>query len=400
MWSESTHSLLFHRTPRKKTLSVGIWIAHGAAHDPEKIAGATHLVEHLTLRRCGGRDRLELARLLDRLGGEIDAWTAAESMGLSVQTTLDALPDAMAILRDALITPSFAPEDVDLEKQIALAEQRLAQDDPSDRVGEAILQAAWGKHPLARPIVGTPESISALSPEILEEHHRLRLLRPERIVIGVVGDLDAGTIEEGLDGIPLGNKLEGSTIQAPEWLAGSITIDGSSVDQSHVRLAFPAVELKHPDAILFAVLSRILGGGNSSRLFQKLREDEGLCYDIWTSPVLRSSAGLLEIGWAASPAMAERCRELVLAEVEALASSITQLEVETAVQGLRRSLLMDAETPQGRASLDIGEFMDRGRRFDLKRNLAEINAITREDLSRIASEYLRPELMASAICRA
>lgn len=400
MWDESTHSIFFHRTPGRQSVSVGIWIAHGAAHDPENFAGATHLVEHLTLRRCGGRERLDLARQLDRLGGDIDAWTSAESMGLSVQTTLDALPEALEILQDAILRPSFAPEDVSMEKQIVLAEQSLAEDDPSDRVGEAILKAAWGAHPLARPIVGSRKSISSLHPELLENHHRTQLLQPDKIVIGVVGDPRPGLVEEGLREIPLGKELKRSCLSTPSWMADSITINGSSVDQTHTRLAFPAVELQHPDALNFAVLSRILGGGNSSRLFQKLREDQGLCYDIWTASVLRSSAGLLEIGWASSSKHADRCWELVLAEVENLGESLSHIEVETAVQGMKRSLLMDAETPQGRAALDIGEILDRGRRFSLKRVLEELDAITREDLSRVAAQYLRPELMASAVCRA
>ena len=400
MWSEETHSLLLHRTPGKKTVSIGIWIAHGGAHDPADAAGSTHLVEHLTLRRCGGRERLELARLLDRLGGEVDAWTSAESMGLSIQTTLDALPEALGVLRDAVMEPTFLEEDVRLECQVALAEYRLSRDDPADRVGEAILQAAWGDHPLARSIVGTPESIALLGPALLEEHHRIRMLRPDRLIVAAVGDLDTAILEETLEGLPLGGSVSRPRLSAPQWHAEKIEIDGMGAEQVHVRLAFPGVPAAHPDAVLFQVLARILGGGNSSRLFQKLREDEGLCYDIWATPVLRSTAGLIEVGWASSAASAPRCMELVLEEIGRLHERLETVEIATAVEGLRRALLMDSETPQGRASLDIGEILERNRRFDLQAVQAELDAVDLDRLLDAAREFLRPEIMASAICRA
>lgn len=400
MWESSTHQILYHRTPGRQTISVGIWIAHGSANDPEHLAGATHLVEHLTLRRCGGRDRLKLAQLLDRLGGEVDAWTATESMGLSVQTTLDALPEALGILRDAILYPSFSPEDVSLEAQVALAEYQLAQDDPADRVGEAILHAAWGDHPLARPIIGSPSSISALNPETLEEHHQKRLLRPDGLIIGVVGDLDISVIENGLKDLPPAKTLKRQVLAPPVWKGRSTSFSRSSVEQTHARLAFPAVPVDHPDALVFTVLSRILGGGNSSRLFQKLREESGLCYDIWSAPVFRSAAGLLEVGWACSAKNVERVQSLVLEEIEGLSTKLREEEVEIAQQGLQRSLQMEAETAQGRASLDIGEILDHGRRFDLQTRLRELREVDLDLLRKTAHEYLRVEIMASARCEA
>ena len=163
----------------RRTVAAGVWITRGSAHDPDDIAGATHLVEHLTLRSCGGRDRRSLALAIDRLGGEVDAWTSSELMGVSVNTTVDALDEALDLLVDAILTPTFAPDDVALELRVTEAELELMADDPGERVEEALLRAAWGDHPLARPVIGTRESLARLTPAVLERHHEM-LVRPGR----------------------------------------------------------------------------------------------------------------------------------------------------------------------------------------------------------------------------
>ncbi len=398
MWSFDFDSVLVHRRPGRKTVSLGVWFAHGAAHDPQALAGATHLVEHLTLRRCGGRDRRGLAELLDRLGGDVDAWTSSETMGLSVQTTADALPEALGILRDAVLEPSFDSVDVNLERQVALAEMELVQDDPAERVGEAILKAAWGDHPLATPVIGTKETLESLGERDLATHHRERLLRQGGMLLAVVGDVDLDQVAGELQGLPLGPGVGRPQLEEPRWIGDRVRLDRGAADQVHVRQAFPGVSICDPTAPAVAVLSRILGSGHSSRLFQRLREDEGLTYDIWSDALMRSVGGLLEIGWACSPERFATAWAMVEEEILRLPTDITDREVDVAIQGMVRSLQMDAETAGGMASLDVSEVLERGRRFDLDRVVEEIRSITPAEVREAARTILKPEAMASAIC--
>lgn len=391
-------SVLVHRRPGRRTVSIGIWFAHGAAHDPSSLAGATHLVEHLTLRRCGGRDRRSLAELLDRLGGEVDAWTSSETMGLAVQTTSDALPEALGILRDAALEPSFDEEDVSLERQIALAELDLMHDDPAERVGEAILKAAWGDHPLATPIIGTRGTLERLGARELAIHHQESLLRKGGMLLAVVGDVDMDQVAHILEGLPLGSGVSRPPLEAPEWIGDRQRLDRGAADQVHVRFAFPAVSIRDPLAPVVAVVSRILGSGHSSRLFQRLREDEGLTYDVWSDTVLRSVGGILEVGWACSPDRHNSAWAMVEEEIFQLPSNISDREVEVAVQGMVRSLQMEAETAAGTASLDVAEVLERGCRFDLDSVVNEIRSITPEQVREVARDILKPETMASAVC--
>ncbi len=395
--SSKLPALLTRRLPGRETIAAGIWVTRGAAHDPAAVAGATHLVEHLTLRSCGEHDRRSLAALVDRLGGEVDAWTSSELMGININTTVDALDDALDLLVDAMLDPTFAPSDVDLERRVTMAELDLAADDPSERVEEGLLRAAWGDHPLARPVIGTRETLDLLTPDVLRRHHH-EMIQPGGILAAVVGDVDSARVCKRLARLPLGMAPQAPPLPALSWRGGHLDLNREGQDQVHARLGFKALAIGDPRVAALVVLNRVLGDGASSRLFQKLREDEGLTYDIWSGPLLRHQGGLLEIGWACAPNAFEESWKLVLAELDRVGRDIDADEISVAREGLLRGLRMDLESPGGWCSLDVGELLDRGRRFDPEVACREILNVTVEGIKDLAAEILRPEHMASAVC--
>ncbi len=390
-------ALLVHPTPGRKTVTAGVWITSGAAHEADSLAGATHLVEHLTLRRCGGRDRFDLARTLDRLGGDVDAWTSSELMGVSVQTTMDAAAEALGLLVDAVLEPSFREDDVELERRIALAELDLLTDDPVEQVEEALLHAAWGDHSLARPVIGTADTLRNLDPARLQAHHAA-MVRPGRVLAAVAGDVDRETLADLLKRLPLHRAAGPPSMPPVVWQGSHQVIHRPGIDQAHVRLAFPTISAGDPRTIVLGVLNRILGVGSSSRLFQRLREAEGLTYDIWTSPVLRRRGGLLEVGWACSPVVYDDVWSIVDEELRRIAVDVTDEEVEVTKEGMIRGLIMDSELPAGRCAMDVAELLDRNRRFDPERTRDEILAVTTVQVRHAAAGLLRPERMAAAVC--
>lgn len=383
--------------PGRQSVAAGVWFAHGSAHDPHTLAGCTHLLEHLTLRRCGDRDRRSLARLVDRLGGDVDAWTSSELMGVSIQTTCDALDDALDLLVDAVAAPTFDPHDVELERRVIQAELELVEDDPADQVEETLLEAAWGRHPLARPVIGSSASLARLKPSIMRRHHA-SLMRPGRLVAAVAGDVDAREVQARLGRLPLGLPPAPPRLPPLRWCAHHRRTGRQLGDQVHARLAFPAVGAADPQVPAFSVLSRLLGVGSSSRLFQRLREEEGLTYDIWSGLVLRNLGGLLEVGWACAGEVFPEVWRLVREELKLLPQTLEQEEVEVAREGLVRGLEMDAESPSGLCSLDVSELLQRGRPFDLDAGVAETMAVTLDEVRTVAERHLRLEGMASAIC--
>jgi len=389
--------LLVRNFPGRRTVFLGVRILHGAAHDEPALAGATHLVEHLMLRRCGGRGRRELARLVDRLGGGVDAWTSVESMGLSVETTADALDEACELVTDAVLAPTFDPADVELERRVARAELALARSDPEDRVEELLLAAAWGRHPLARPVIGDEASLARLDPETLRRHHA-GLIRPGSLLVTVAGGVDAGAVARLLARLPMAEPPRWEALPPLRWRGGAVSEPRAGSDQVHARLGFPAPALGDPAEPTLMVLDRILGVGASSRLFQRLREEEGLTYDVFSGLVLRRPGGLLEIGWATGrEALADTFR-VVMEELDRLAGTVSADEVAVAVEALTRGLAMDAEDPAGRAALEADELLERGRRFDPAAVVAELERVTPAAVAGLARRVLDRRRMATAVC--
>jgi predicted Zn-dependent peptidase len=381
----------------RDTVAAGVWITRGAAYDPQPIAGATHLVEHLTLRACGPHDRRSLAMAIDRLGGEVDAWTSSELMGITVNTTADAVGDALGLLVDAVLSPTFKPEDVELERRVTRAELELVADDPAERVGEALLKAAWGDHPLARPVIGTAATLDAITAEVLESHHAA-LVRPGGMLAAVVGDVAPEEVEKRLSRLPLQGTPVVPKLPPLEWRGNHLDLSREGTDQVHARLAFEAMPVSDTRVPALAVLNRTLGDGAASRLFQRLREEEGLTYDIWSGPVLWRLGGFLEIGWACVPQAFADSWTLVLEELTRISRDLAADEVEAAKEGILRGLRMDMESPAARCALDVGEVLERGRRFDPEVACHELRGVTLDDVRRLASEILRPNQRASAIC--
>lgn len=390
-------SLLLTAMPGRETIAAGVWVNRGAAHDPHELAGASHLVEHLMLRACGDLDRRSLASRIDRLGGEVDAWTSSELMGISINTTLDGLRDALDLLVNAVLEPTFAADDVELERRVTLAELALAADDPVERVEEGLLEAAWGEHPLARPVIGTRRTLASLGPEQLRRHHA-GMVRNGSMVAAVVGDVPHRASVDGLARLPLSEPPRALALPELVFRGRHLTLHRDGQDQVHVRLAFeaPAVGDRRIPALL--ILNRLLGDGASSRLFQRLREDAGLTYDIWSGPLLRRQGGLLEVGWACSNEQFPDSWRLVLETLDRAAHDISGDEIEVARQGLLCGLQMDLESPAGWCALDVGEVLERGRRFDPQRACREVGSVTLEEVRALAVDVLRPDRMASAVC--
>ena len=390
-------ALLIQHLPGRETVAAGVWVTRGSAHETQDLAGATHLVEHLSLRRCGGRDRRALAALMDRIGGDVDAWTGTEMMGVSLTTTADSLGDGLELLVDAIAAPSFESEDVELERRVILAELELIYDDPAELVEEALLRAAWGGHPLARPVIGSAESVEAIDIAALRSHHA-GLIQSGRLVVALAGDVGGNGALACLERLDLSTVPARPRLAALEWSTGRETVTRSWADQVHTRLAFEAIGSGDSRLVELMVLNRILGNGSSSRLFQRLREEEGLTYDIWSGLALRRPGGLLEIGWACAPEVNHKVWELVLEEVKRLPLDLNIDEVEISQEGLLRGLLMDSDLPMARCAMDVAEVLERGRRFDLGTVRAELEAVTIDGVRELAESILRPDRMAAALC--
>jgi predicted Zn-dependent peptidase len=218
------------------------------------------------------------------------------------------------------------------------------------------------------------------------------------VLAAVAGDVETDRLKSLFDRLPLTSPVSPPPLPPMVWHGRQRTVHRNGNDQVHVRLAFPAVSLIDPDAVAVTVLNRILGVGSSSRLFQRLREVEGLTYDIWSSPMLRRGGGLLEVGWACAPSVFSDVWRLVEEEMRRLAVDLDPDEVEVAKEGIERGLAMDSEVPAARCAMDVSEVLEKGRRFDPEVTLDAVRGVTTDRVRELAARMLRRDRMASAVC--
>jgi predicted Zn-dependent peptidase len=241
------------------------------------------------------------------------------------------------------------------------------------------------------------ETLEALTPAIIKEHHRT-LVQPGGMVAAVAGDVAPDAVVRRLSRLPLDRVAAVPELPPLVWHGDQLDLSREGTDQVHARLAFEALAVSDPRTPVLVVLNRTLGDGASSRLFQRLREAEGLTYDIWSGPVLWRLGGFLEVGWACAPQAFSESWKIVLEELVRISRDLSEEEVEVAKEGILRGLRMDMESPAARCSLDVGEVLERNRRFDPEVACRELQAVSRDDVLRLATEILRPERRASAIC--
>jgi len=246
-------------------------------------------------------------------------------------------------------------------------------------------------------VIGTIESLRSLTPAALERRHH-ELVRPGGLVAAVVGDVDPGLVVESLAPLPLDRAPDFTELAPLSWVGRRVSLARQSADQVHARMAFPALASGDPAVPVAAVLNRIIGVGASSRLFQRLREGEGLTYDISSGLVLRRPGGLLEVAWACSPEVFAEVWRLVLEELRRLPVSLTEDEVDVAREGLVRGLVMDQDDPGARCSMEVGEFLDRGRLFDHGAVERELAGVSLTAVREMAGWMLAVDRMASAVC--
>ena len=377
--------------------ALGAWVRSGSAHEPEGLAGITHLIEHLLLRRCGDRTPDGIAELLDALGGDVDAFTTRETCAVTSHVTGERFADALALTFDALFRPRISGEDLDSERGVIAAEFDLVRDSPAEVAAERALAACWGAHPLARPVLGERAVVRRLGRAEVERFHGERFVA-NNLVLVAVGAVDERLIEEAVARLPRG-EVAPPPLAAPRWRSSVVVEERRGLEQVYVHLALPALPAGHTDELTLGVLHQLLGAGNSSRLFRELRDRLGLVYEIDTSVYAATAAGLLEVTFSAPVAQADACWRALLRVLEGVGrSDITDHEVALAKEGLASGLVLGTEGVDALMEAHASELLSRGRRFDRECTRRELAEVTPERVRTLARELVRLDLLAGAVC--
>jgi len=338
-----------------RSLALGVYVEAGTESEPANRGGLSHFLEHVLFKRTRRRTNVAIARAVDLLGGDVDAFTTKEYTGFYAHTLDARFPEAVDLLSDVVLAPAFGAGDVEKERGVILEEIGEANDNPEDLVHETFVRELWRGQPLGEPILGTEKSIRAISRGDLRAYHRSRY-GSGRLIVSVAGRVKAGEAVERIARAFRRNRGRAGRRprargEAPRANSHVTLLRRRGLEQAHVCLGVPAPAFTSPRRFTSSVLDVVLGGGMSSRLFQQVREKRGLAYTIGSSLHAYRHGGYQAISAACATKNLERLLEVTLAELEGLRrGGVRPRELRWAKENLKGGLLLALESTVSRMS--------------------------------------------------
>lgn len=378
--------LVTEAMPHVRSASVGLWVEVGSRDEPDELAGASHLLEHLLFKGTPTRGARDIAEAVDVVGGELNAYSAKEHTCYFARVLDVDLPMATDILCDMFRNALLRDADLEAERKVVLEEIAMANDSPEDRAGELFPSTLWPGHPLGRPVIGTAETVGAMDRSRLLDFYRSRY-RPGRLVIAASGNVDhdalARTIAEALD--PDEGDLRREPDEGPPTLRPRAVYEHRSTEQANLVWGAPGLSRTDPDRYALAVLNAAFGGGMSSRLFQEVREARGLAYAIYSHYEGHVESGAFAVYAGTREATAADVLGLVREQAaDAAGGGISAEEVERAKGQVKGTLVLSMDDPGGRmARLGRAEQVH-GEVLSVDELLGRVDAVTAEDVTRVA----------------
>ena len=381
------------------SVSVGIWLRSGSRREPIELNGISHFIEHMVFKGTARRTAEDIAREVDRVGGMLDAFTAKEMVCFNTRVLDEHLPKAFDVLADMVLDPKFAEDDIAREQSVILEEIRMTQDNPEDLVHELFTQNFWTPHALGRPILGTPETVSSFTRGTLQKWFH-QWYAPNHMVITAAGHLTHAQLvdlvsERFAKLAPSGDGLADSLPQA----APHITLRTKrELEQVHICLGVPALPLTDGRRFAVSILNNILGGGMSSRLFQNIRERQGLAYAIFSELNSYRDAGVLSVYAGTSLETAGQLVHSVLEEFRRLKDEpLDAEEMRRAKDHLKGATLLALEGSGSRMNSLARYHMYFNRHFTPQELIAMLESVTAAEVQQIAREFFEPGRIAASV---
>jgi predicted Zn-dependent peptidase len=390
--------LLTERMPHVRSVTVGVWLKRGSRHESDEESGVAHFVEHMLFKGTTSRSAQQIAQTIDSIGGQLDAFTAKEFASYYVKVLDEHLPLAIDLLSDMVMRPALTPPDVAREQSVILEEIKMVEDAPDDLVHEVFAQHFWSRHPLGRPILGTPETVSSFSSEGLRGYFDRTYVAPN-LIVAAAGHFDRdrlkGLIEDAFGALPAAAPPAPT---APPSVTPGLSVRRKDIEQSHVCLGTPAYPQAHADRHAMYLLNTVLGGSMSSRLFQHIREDRGLAYAVYSNLTTYSDAGMITVYAGCAADRVQEVVVLTLAELRALRETpVPEDELRRAKDHVKGSLTLGLESTSSRMSHLARQELYFGRYYTLDELLASIDAVTAADVQRVAGELFRDGGLAATV---
>lgn len=378
-----------------RSVAIGFWIKTGSRFENSSQAGVSHLIEHLLFKGTKKRTAKQIAEAIEAVGGQLNAFTSKEYTCFYARVLDEHLSLALDILSDMVFSSLFLLEDIEREKSVVQEEIRMYEDTPDEIIHDLFAQTIWNDHPLGRPIIGTIDSVGGLTKEEILSYYQ-KHYNPSNLVVSLAGNLKKDTvlsvIKPFLKAVVnnTGHNFEGNNYQQNSPQAKAVIKNiNRPLEQVHFCLGVPA--LCHFDERIYTlqILNNVLGGGASSRLFQKIREDRALVYSIYSYYTAFSDAGLFTIYAGTNPKNFQEVIDLIWNEIQqVIKSGITLEELDRAKEQIKGSLLMAQENVIHRMQRIGKSELIHQRLITLDEILQKISKVTLEDIHDLAREML------------
>lgn len=367
--------------PYVKSVSIGIWVRAGSVDETEINSGISHFIEHMLFKGTEARNAKQIAEDVDKIAGQINAFTGKEATCYYLKTLATNLDKAAEILCDMFLHSQFDPVEMEKEKQVVYEEMKMIEDSPEDDSHDIIGELVFKGAALARPIIGTPDSVKGITRDsiraYLDQEYTL-----DSIVISVSGSFDPNYVSELFDQklSPLPAAKSKKSFVLPEY-APAYRVKVKDIEQSHLCLGLPGVDLEDQRFYPLALLNNLMGGSMSSRLFQNIREEKGLAYSVYSMSSSFSNTGYFNIYAGVSHNKVEEAIAGIKEELQLLrAKGISAEELSTAKEQLKGSYIFSLENVNGRM-FSIGKntlLLDRV--YTPEETLANIEGVTMDDI--------------------
>jgi len=386
--------ILTDKMPDVRSVTLGFFYKKGARHEPVELNGISHFIEHAVFKGTEKRSALEIAIETDRLGGNLDAFTMHEETGFAIKVVDRELEKAFDLLADLLTNPRFDEKELKREQKVIIEEIKMTDDSPEEYLGELFNEKLFPNHPLGLSIAGTPKTVKTFNREITQKFHE-EVFSPQNLIIAAAGNLEHQQIVELAEKFfnkKIKNLKPKTKDQRPQIASPIVIKRNDSLEQAHLIIATPFVAATDELRYAADILANALGGGTSSRLWQKVREEKGLAYSVGASAAMYQDCGIFQIYAGTSPHKTEEVLDISLKELRRVVKNgITKEELELMKAQSVASILLGLEDSANRAATLARLEMVHGRQIPIEETLGKIEAVTMEEVQTLAKEFFQTE---------
>lgn len=385
--------VLTEEMPGVRSASVGVWVRAGPIHESRSEMGVSHLLEHMVFKGTERRSAREIALVLERLGGSLDAYTTREHTSYQARTLDEHQDTALDVLADLVLRPLLRPADLELEREVVLEEISTVEDTPDDLVFELHAEALWGDHPYGYSILGTRDTVARLTVEDLRRVHE-RAYRAPNLVVAAAGNVRHDAVVDRVAELfaAAANGVEARAVAPARMREPREEHVERASAQTH--LVFGTQTFGHGDPRRYALvlLSMALGGGMSSRLFQRVREELGLAYTVYSFQSFYADAGMCGVYVGTRHEWADRAATVIREELQRVArEGLSVEELEDAKGQVKGQIVLSMESSSARLHRLAGIALYGEPFLTLDELTARVDAVTLEEVAELAAEYFDPE---------